>query len=84
MFYVDDGTIITMLTSPLKNVQVVRKTYKDTHGALTNLRLRLEHSKTDGIHFPGYDPNNKRKINTAPIDLGFSPFHWQLSTETFK
>ncbi len=77
IFYVDDGNIITMSTSPQKNVKVIQTTYKSTYGAFTDLGLTLEHSKTDLFHAPAYDPDNKRRINPAPlpsIDLGFAPF----------
>ena len=66
-----------MSTSPNPNVKVIQKTYKGTHGAFNNLGLTHEHSKSQMIHYPGYDSGNKRKINTDPlpdIDLGFAPY----------
>jgi hypothetical protein len=40
-------------------VKVVQKTYKGTHGAFNDLGLTHEHSKSQMIHYPRYDPNNR-------------------------
>jgi ribonuclease HI len=69
-FYVDDGLLVATSPSCTENVPILREKYQVICRELERIGLRLEHDKTELMHF-----HQKTTTVMPGIDLGLAPFH---------
>jgi hypothetical protein len=69
-FYVDDGLLVATSPSCTENVPILREKYQVICRELERIGLRLEHDKTELMHF-----HQKTTTVLPGIDLGLAPFH---------
>ena len=69
-FFVDDGLLVATSPSCSENVPILWDKYQFTCNELERIGLRLEHDKTELMHF-----HQKTTTVLPGIDLGLAPFH---------